>query len=80
VHGRVIVPTATTVLYGLPNGTPVPGNKASYAWQMGSLHPGGMNALFADGSVKFIKNSVNATTWFALNTMNRSEVISSDAY
>jgi hypothetical protein len=33
-----------------------------------------------DGSVKFIKNSVNYNTWFALGTHAGNEVISSDAY
>jgi prepilin-type N-terminal cleavage/methylation domain-containing protein/prepilin-type processing-associated H-X9-DG protein len=45
-----------------------------------SHHPGGVNALFADGSVKFIKNSVNWQTWRGLGTVGGGEVISSDAY
>jgi len=51
-----------------------------YAWSIGSTHPGGMNALFADGSVKFIKTSVNPPTWFGLQTMRSGEVISADSY
>ena len=35
---------------------------------------------FADGSVKFIKNSVNQTTWWALGTKAGGEVVSADAY
>jgi prepilin-type processing-associated H-X9-DG protein len=46
----------------------------------GSRHPGGANFLFADGSVKFIKNTINLATWYALSTRNEGEVISSDAY
>jgi prepilin-type N-terminal cleavage/methylation domain-containing protein/prepilin-type processing-associated H-X9-DG protein len=46
----------------------------------GSAHPGGVNVLMLDGSVKFIKNSVNYATWFALGTHAGNEVISSDAY
>jgi prepilin-type processing-associated H-X9-DG protein len=45
-----------------------------------SNHPGGVNALFCDGHVQFVKNSVNVATWRALSTRNSGEVISSDAY
>lgn len=45
-----------------------------------SNHPGGANVLFGDGSVKFIKGSLNLATWWALGTRANGEVISSDAY
>jgi len=45
-----------------------------------SLHSGGVNALFADGSVKFIKNTISIPTWWALGTRGNGEVISADAY
>jgi prepilin-type processing-associated H-X9-DG protein len=45
-----------------------------------SNHPGGVNVLFADGSVKFIKDTVNASTWRALGTIAGGEVISADSY
>ena len=45
-----------------------------------SNHPGGVNVCFADGSVKFIKNSISLQTWWALGTRNQGEVVSSDAY
>jgi prepilin-type N-terminal cleavage/methylation domain-containing protein/prepilin-type processing-associated H-X9-DG protein len=45
-----------------------------------SFHPGGVNTLFADGSVKFAKNSVSAITWRALGTIGGGEVISADTY
>jgi prepilin-type N-terminal cleavage/methylation domain-containing protein/prepilin-type processing-associated H-X9-DG protein len=45
-----------------------------------SLHPGGVNVCFADGSVHFIKNSVSLQTWWGLGTRNGGEVISSDQY
>ncbi len=45
-----------------------------------SYHPGGINAGFCDGSVKFIKNSVNPITWRALGTIGGGEVISADSY
>ena len=46
----------------------------------GSAHPGGVNVLFLDGSVKFIKSTVNYATWYGLGTMAGGEVISADAY
>ena len=45
-----------------------------------SYHPGGVNALFCDGSVKFIKDTTNGATWRALGTIAGGEVISGDAY
>jgi prepilin-type N-terminal cleavage/methylation domain-containing protein/prepilin-type processing-associated H-X9-DG protein len=45
-----------------------------------SKHPGGVNALFADGSVHFIKDTISAVTWRALGTIAGGEVVSSDQY
>jgi prepilin-type N-terminal cleavage/methylation domain-containing protein/prepilin-type processing-associated H-X9-DG protein len=45
-----------------------------------SNHPGGVNTLFGDGSVRFIKDSVNLQTWQALGTINGGEVISADSF
>ena len=45
-----------------------------------SNHSGGVNVGFADGSVKFIKDSISLQTWWALGTRNRGEVVGSDAY
>jgi prepilin-type N-terminal cleavage/methylation domain-containing protein/prepilin-type processing-associated H-X9-DG protein len=45
-----------------------------------SSHPGGVNCLFGDGSVKFIKDSISPQTWMALGTRANGEVISSDSY
>ncbi|WP_165251001.1 DUF1559 domain-containing protein [Paludisphaera soli] len=45
-----------------------------------SNHSGGVNTLMADGSVKFVKDSVNMRTWMALGTKAGGEVIGSDAF
>ena len=45
-----------------------------------SNHAGGVNVGMADGSVKFIKDSIALTTWWALGTRAGGEVISADAY
>jgi len=45
-----------------------------------SRHSGGVNALMCDGSVKFIKDSINILTYRAISTTRGGEVVSSDAY
>jgi prepilin-type N-terminal cleavage/methylation domain-containing protein/prepilin-type processing-associated H-X9-DG protein len=45
-----------------------------------SNHPGGVNLMMGDGSVRFVKSTVSLLTWRALGTRNGGEVISSDSY
>ncbi len=44
-----------------------------------SFHAGGVNILMGDGSVHFVKSSINGLTWRAVGTPNGGEVISADA-
>ena len=45
-----------------------------------SNHPGGVNVALCDGSVKFVKDSIDPKTWWALGTRNGREIIGGDAY
>lgn len=45
-----------------------------------SDHSGGANVLYADGHVKFVRNSINLSVWHALATRNKGEVVSGDLY
>ena len=45
-----------------------------------SNHPGGVNVVCMDGSVKFIKQTVNVQAWYALSTPGGNEVFSGDSY
>jgi prepilin-type N-terminal cleavage/methylation domain-containing protein/prepilin-type processing-associated H-X9-DG protein len=45
-----------------------------------SHHPGVVNVLFLDGSVRAIKQTVNLPIWWALGTKAGGEVISADSY
>ena len=45
----------------------------------GSYHPGGVNVGMLDGSVRFIKNTVNLGAWGGIATKAGGEIISSDS-
>jgi prepilin-type N-terminal cleavage/methylation domain-containing protein/prepilin-type processing-associated H-X9-DG protein len=43
-----------------------------------SMHPGGINVLFMDGSVRFVKSSVAIQPWYAIATTDNGEAFSTD--
>jgi len=45
-----------------------------------SYHPGGVNLLLMDGSVKFAKNGIAIRTWIALGTIGNGEIIPGDTF
>ncbi|WP_435016224.1 DUF1559 domain-containing protein [Tundrisphaera sp. TA3] len=83
VHGMALPPTNASYPQYLPNGkytNAANTRKLPYAWTMGSKHPGGMNMLFGDGSVRFIKDTINPSTWWSINTISGGEIVSADAF
>jgi prepilin-type N-terminal cleavage/methylation domain-containing protein/prepilin-type processing-associated H-X9-DG protein len=44
------------------------------------FHPGGVNALFGDGSVRFLKEGLNVVVQRSLITLSGGETVSSDNY
>jgi prepilin-type processing-associated H-X9-DG protein len=66
---------------------PPNGNNCGYgtwagegAFTASSRHPGGVNVLFADGSTRFIKNSISPQTWWAIGSRAGNEVLSASSY
>jgi prepilin-type N-terminal cleavage/methylation domain-containing protein/prepilin-type processing-associated H-X9-DG protein len=45
-----------------------------------SRHPGGVNSLFCDGHVQFLKNSVNVAVWQGLGSRDGGEVLSANDF
>jgi prepilin-type N-terminal cleavage/methylation domain-containing protein/prepilin-type processing-associated H-X9-DG protein len=56
------------------------GIDSSFSYGVSSNHPGGVNVLMTDGSVRFVKDSVARLTWWALATREGGEIISADSY
>ena len=71
---------AGTYAHFYPPNRPEPScNRHSVGWSdASSNHPGGVNALLGDGSVRFLKDTVALETWRALSTRKGGEVISAD--
>jgi len=65
---------------GLEDGLRTINNPEAHVEDYWSRHPGGANMLFADGSVHFLKSSINPITWRALATRAFGEIISADSY
>jgi prepilin-type N-terminal cleavage/methylation domain-containing protein/prepilin-type processing-associated H-X9-DG protein len=61
-------------------GSKTAGHPTSTMIGASSYHAGGVNVALLDGSVRFIKDSINPQTWWALATKAGGEVISSDSY
>jgi prepilin-type N-terminal cleavage/methylation domain-containing protein/prepilin-type processing-associated H-X9-DG protein len=57
----------------------VPNNKKAGVDDFHSLHPGGCNFAFCDGSIRFIKETINPQVFSYLATRAGGEVISGDA-
>jgi prepilin-type processing-associated H-X9-DG protein len=74
--------TSNTVLV-IETDTPVPWTKPEDLWwtpggplpRLASPHDGGASSLFADGSVRFLKSSIAATTLLAILTKNGGELL-----
>jgi prepilin-type N-terminal cleavage/methylation domain-containing protein len=57
-----------------------PGYATPGMFKLASSHPGGANVLLSDASVRFLKDSTNLTTMWALGSRAQGEVISADSY
>ena len=80
INYQVPISYATAVASGLTQSV----FTASYEYPrvnaFGSLHPGGANFTMADGSVRFINQTIAQPTFHALGTRAGGELISADAY
>jgi prepilin-type N-terminal cleavage/methylation domain-containing protein/prepilin-type processing-associated H-X9-DG protein len=73
---RVCPPAGT--FQGIP-GCTISTNGQTQTMAARSRHASGVNAAMCDGSVKFIKNSINPVTYSAVSTSKGSEVVDANA-
>ena len=68
-------PTLILMNIGEPADARTPNNALDHVEDPSSLHIGGINALFCDGSVRFVRNSISPYTWSGLGTRAGGEVL-----
>ncbi len=58
-----------------------PTNRHNPAWKAArSMHPGGVNLLFCDGHVNFMKDAISPVIWKAIATRNGGEAIADGSF
>jgi prepilin-type processing-associated H-X9-DG protein/prepilin-type N-terminal cleavage/methylation domain-containing protein len=72
LYNHVLPPNGHTCLNG--------GSLTFSSVAASSRHPAGINVLFVDGHVKFIRQTIDLITWRALSTRSGGEVISESDY
>jgi prepilin-type N-terminal cleavage/methylation domain-containing protein/prepilin-type processing-associated H-X9-DG protein len=58
---------------GTPLEAQLPNNTSGHADDFASRHAGGLNFLYADGSVRFMNNNIDVNVWVALGTRAGNE-------
>jgi prepilin-type N-terminal cleavage/methylation domain-containing protein/prepilin-type processing-associated H-X9-DG protein len=74
-YSHIMTPNKKACWYG-KTGTPADATIIGAS----SFHTGGVNVGMLDGSVKFVKDSVAPSTWWALSTYAGKEVLSTDSF
>ncbi len=78
--GAILASHSGPSLYESPQVIHPPNSPLGHTDEFYSLHPSGANVLMGDGSVRFIKQSINLLAWQALSSRAVGEVVSADSY
>lgn len=80
VNTILVVEAKRDIPWTKPDDIEFDAEKAEQLPELGGYFEGGFNALFADGSVRFIKKTIDLTTFKALTTKSGGEVIDFNAF
>jgi prepilin-type N-terminal cleavage/methylation domain-containing protein/prepilin-type processing-associated H-X9-DG protein len=73
-YNHVMTPNTWSCVFPHPsNGTNL--DNGGGAFTASSYHPGGVNVAFADGSVRFVEDSIDMNVWWAMGTRTGGETI-----
>ncbi len=75
----MVVETKESVPWTAPEELPFDPERSTPLFGAGSSHPGGLNALFGDGSVLFLRATMNPETLRGMITIAGGEIIPADA-
>jgi prepilin-type N-terminal cleavage/methylation domain-containing protein len=80
-YNHVAGPNSRTCA-SMDSGMMMGGSMVNMAVQLppSSFHPGGVNVLLGDGTVRFFKETINLSVWRSLGTRNGGEIISGSDY
>lgn len=78
--GAILASHSGPSLYEDPVVIHPPNSPLGHTDEFYAQHPGGANVLMGDGSVRFVRESINLLTWQALSSRASGEVISGDSY
>jgi prepilin-type N-terminal cleavage/methylation domain-containing protein/prepilin-type processing-associated H-X9-DG protein len=78
--GALLASHSGPSLYESPQVIHPPNSPIGHTDEFYALHPGGANVLMGDGSVRFVRQSINLLTWQALSSRAGGEVIDGGSY
>jgi prepilin-type N-terminal cleavage/methylation domain-containing protein/prepilin-type processing-associated H-X9-DG protein len=78
--GALLASHSGPSLYESPQVIHPPNSPLGHTDEFYSLHPGGANVLMGDGSVRFVRQSINLLTWQALSSRAGGEVVDGTSY
>ncbi len=76
-YQHLLTPNTTNCRFGGIS-TGYSGN--DFAFTPSSMHPGGVNVLFGDGTVRFLKDQIDTRIWWAVGSKNGKEGIDNNSF